>query len=243
MRIACIIAIFLFTGFSFRPSISIYMIGDSTMAPKQNSKRPETGWGERLALYFDHNIIIHNHAVNGRSTRSFLFENRWQPILDVLKKGDYVIIQFGHNDESPEKKDRYTPPEDFKRNLIRFVEDARSRRAVPILCTPVMRRRFDEQGVFYDTHGEYPQLVKDVAQAYHVPLLDLHTRTEAMLKRLGPDQSQSIFLWLKPGEHINYPNGIEDNTHFNAAGADSVARLAASCMRDIHLPLRRHLRN
>src|SRR6266576_2534279 len=101
--------------------ITVYLAGDSTMAQKLPEKRPETGWGEALPACFDESKVrIDNHAQNGRSTKSFIAEKRWQVIVDKLKPGDYVFIQFGHNDESKDKGDRYTPPAEFRGNLIRF---------------------------------------------------------------------------------------------------------------------------
>ena len=126
--------------------ITVYLAGDSTMAQKQPDKRPETGWGEALQKFFDERRVrVENHAQNGRSTRTFISENRWQAIIAKLKPGDYVLIQFGHNDESKEKVDRYTPPEDYRKNLVRFVEDVREKRATPVLLTPLMRRRQHER--------------------------------------------------------------------------------------------------
>ncbi len=126
-----------------------------------------------LGKFFeDDKVIVDNRAQNGRSTRTFISENRWQAIVNQLNKGDYVFIQFGHNDESKEKVDRYTPPDDYRNNLIRFVAEVRAKEAIPVLLTPVMRRRFDEDGHLQDTHGEYPNLVRGVATQYHVALID-----------------------------------------------------------------------
>ncbi|MFN2604387.1 MAG: rhamnogalacturonan acetylesterase, partial [Gemmatimonadaceae bacterium] len=191
--------------------ITIHLAGDSTMAPKLAEKRPETGWGEMLQEFFDTSAVrVENHAVNGRSTRTFISEGRWKAIVDSLRAGDYVFIQFGHNDESQEKTDRYTPPADYRANLIRFVSDARAKGANPVLLTPVMRRKFDKDGNFQDTHGEYPDIVRSVAAEQHVPLIDLHRKTEQLLKLFGPSASTVLFLQLAPGENANYPNGVQD---------------------------------
>src|SRR5687767_4557480 len=155
--------------------VTIFRAGDSTMAPKQADKRPETGWGEMLGQHFREGTVrIENRAVNGRSTKTFISEGRWQAIVDDLKKGDYVFIQFGHNDSSKEKGERYTPPEDYRNNLVRFVEEVRTKGGNPVLFTPVMRRRFDKVGKFYDTHGEYPAIVRGVAKEKKAPLIDMH---------------------------------------------------------------------
>jgi lysophospholipase L1-like esterase len=218
--------------------ITVHLAGDSTMAEKLPEKRPETGWGERLQEHFDSSRVrIVNHARNGRSTRTFIEEGRWQAIVDSLRPGDYVFIQFGHNDESKDKVDRYTPPDAYKANLRRFVADARAKRAIPVLLTPVVRRRFDSTGTFYDVHGEYPDLVRAVAAELRVPLLDMHRRSEALLRSYGPDRSRALFLQLRAGEHPNYPAGIEDNTHFSPTGAALMADLAVAAITDARLPL------
>jgi lysophospholipase L1-like esterase len=224
--------------------ITIYLAGDSTMAQKLPEKRPETGWGEALQKFFkEDQVRVENHAQNGRSTRTFITENRWQTIIDKLKKGDYVFIQFGHNDESKEKVDRYTPPEDYWRNLIRFIDDVRAKKATPVLLTPVMRRRFDKDGNFFDTHGEYPDIVRAVAVETKVALLDMHRESEKVIKQYGVEGSRKLFLQLAPGENPNYPKGIEDNTHFSPQGADKMAGLVIAAIRaDKKLGLAKHLK-
>ena len=223
--------------------ITIYLAGDSTMATKQPDKRPETGWGEMLGSYFKEGTVkIDNRAMNGRSTKTFISEGRWQSIIDALQKGDYVLVQFGHNDESKDKGDRYTPPEDFRKNLERFVNEVRVKSGYPVLLTPVMRRRFDKEHKFYDTHGEYPEIVRAVAKELDVPLIDMHRKSEVLLERYGDEASRKLFLQLKPGEDANYPNGIEDNTHFNPSGADQMAKLAVEGIRDTRIGLKKYLK-
>jgi lysophospholipase L1-like esterase len=223
--------------------ITIYLAGDSTMAQKLEEKRPETGWGESLQKYFkEDKVRVENHAQNGRSTRTFITEKRWQAIIDKLKAGDYVFIQFGHNDESKDKVDRYTPPADYRRNLINFINDVRAKKAIPVLLTPVMRRRFDKDGNFQDTHGEYPDIVRAVAAETKVALLDMHRQSEKVIKQYGVEGSKKLFLQLAPGENPNYPKGIEDNTHFRPLGADVMARLAVAAIRDQKLGLAKYLK-
>src|SRR5436309_7780525 len=165
-----------------RRTLTIFLAGDSTMAQKLPEKRPETGWGEMLGEFFrDGRVIIDNRAQNGRSTRTFISEGRWQAIVDTLRPGDYVFIQFGHNDESKEKTDRYTPPADYRNNLIRFVSEVRAKKATPVLLTPVRRRRFDRDGRLQDTHGEYPDIVRRVATEYRVVLIDMHRGSGSVL--------------------------------------------------------------
>jgi lysophospholipase L1-like esterase len=223
--------------------VTIFIAGDSTAAAKVPEKRPETGWGEMLGQHFKSGKVrIENRAMNGRSTKTFINEGRWQAIVDELKKGDYVFIQFGHNDQSKEKGERYTPPEDFKQNLTRFVADVKSKGATAVLLTPVMRRRFDKDGKFYDTHGEYPDLTRAVAQSEKVPLIDMHRMSETVIVRYGVEDSKKLFLQLNPGENPNYPNGIDDNTHFSPLGAEEMAKLVVQGVRRERLGLRKYLR-
>lgn len=218
--------------------ITIHLAGDSTMAPKLDEKRPETGWGEMLPEFFDSSMVrVVNHARNGRSTRTFISEGRWKDITDSLQTGDYVFIQFGHNDESKEKTDRYTSPADYRANLVRFVNEARAKGANPVLMTPVARRRFDSTGKTRHTHGEYPDIVRGVAREMKVPIVDMERKTEEVLSLFGPDASTRLFLQLPPHENLNYPNGIADNTHFSPFGARIVAALAVEGIRESALPL------
>ncbi|MBZ5555554.1 MAG: rhamnogalacturonan acetylesterase [Acidobacteriia bacterium] len=223
--------------------ITVYLAGDSTMAEKLAEKRPETGWGEPLQAGFkEGKVRVENHAKNGRSTRTFIEEKLWQAIVDKLKKGDYVFIQFGHNDQSKEKVERYASPEAYRANLVRFVRDVREKKAVPVLLTPVMRRRFNEQGEFYDSHGEYPDIVRGVAAEYRVPLIDLHRKSEQVIRQYGAESSKQLFLWLKPGENPNYPKGVQDNTHFSPRGAEIIAGLVVDGIREQKLGLGKYLK-
>ena len=222
---------------------TVYLAGDSTCAAKLAEKRPETGWGEMLQQYFaPEKVRIENHAQNGRSTKTFISEGRWQAIIDKLKKGDFVFVQFGHNDESKEKGERYTPPDAFRANLLRFISDVRAKKANIVLLTPVMRRRFDSDGKFVDTHGEYPDIVRGVARDKKVPLIDMHRTSEAVITKYGVEGSRQLFLQLKPGENVNYPKGIEDNTHFVPKGAEEMAKLVVAGIRGNKLKLTKYLK-
>src|SRR4051812_39949482 len=229
-------------GVCAKKPVTIFLAGDSTMARKLPEKRPETGWGEALPKFFREGAVrIENRAQNGRSTRTFIEQNLWQGIINDVKKGDYVLIEFGHNDSAQDKPDRYTPPEDYRANLARFVREARERGAIPVLLTPVVRRRFDRDGRFQESHGVYTGLVREVAAELKVPLIDMYAKSEKALVRYGPVESRKLFLQLKPGENPNYPAGVEDNTHFNPLGADLMAALAVEGMREQKLGLARYL--
>lgn len=224
--------------------ITVYLAGDSTMANKADNRRPETGWGEYLQIHFDESKVkIDNHAQNGRSTKSFINEGRWQKIVDKLKKDDYVFIEFGHNDEKMDKPEVGAAANtDYRNNLIKFVNEVRAKNAFPVLLTPVMRRRFNDKGEFYDTHVEYPDAVRKVATELKVPLIDMHRLSEAVIKKLGVEESKKLFLILNPNEHPNYPKGSEDNTHFSTFGAEQMANQAVDSIKKSNIGLKKYLK-
>jgi lysophospholipase L1-like esterase len=226
----CLLAIGMVTGMAFMlppKKITLYMIGDSTMCNYPIRQWPVTGWGMPFANYFDSTVVIDNRAKGGRSTRTFLSENRWQPIADSLHAGDYVFIQFGHNDEAkePQYADRYTPVPAYKANLIRFITDTRARNAIPVLVTPVSRRNFDKDGNAKETHTEYTRAVLEVGDQYHVAVIDLDRQSRELYQRMGPDNAKLLFMELDPGEHPNYHVGRHDGTHFNEYGARKIAEI------------------
>ena len=216
-------------------AITVYLIGDSTMSEKEVEAYPETGWGTPFAVFFDETVTVENHARNGRSTRTFLEEGRWQPIVENLKAGDYVFIQFGHNDEVP-SKEQYTTEENFKANLTKFVTETRERGGQPVLLTPVARRHFDDSGALEKTHP-YAALTREVAQAHDVPLIDHTKMSKALLRALGPETSKHLYNHLEPGQHPNYPEGREDDTHFNNYGARRMAELVLDGIQELDLDL------
>ncbi|XZF16307.1 rhamnogalacturonan acetylesterase [Chitinophagaceae bacterium MMS25-I14] len=235
-RLVPLLALMAFTA-APEKKIKVYLIGDSTASVKETKAYPETGWGMPFSYFFDSTVIVDNRAKNGRSTRTFLSEHRWQPVADSLQPGDYVFIQFGHNDESKEKTDRYTTPEEYKANLVKFISETRAHKAWPILLTPVSRRKFDSAGRALETHEIYAPLVHEVAQQQHVPLIDLDEKSKALLQRMGAENSKLLFNQLEPGEHPNYPDGVKDNTHFNELGARKIAEIVLAEIKELHLDL------
>lgn len=222
----------MFESFTFKiPSYTIYTIGDSTMANKSKDVYPETGWCMVLQDYFKEGVKVSNHAVNGRSTKSFINEKRWQAVLDSLKAGDYVFIQFGHNDEKENDTTRYAAPFGaYKKNLERFIIEARAKGATPVLFTPIVRRKFDEQGRLTDTHGQYPAAVREVAREQNVAFVDLLDLSEKWVSRLGDEPSKEYWLWTAPDK--KYPQGRKDDTHLSVKGANKICSLALrDCIR------------
>lgn len=220
--------------------VTVYLIGDSTLSDKAVRAYPETGWGMPFVHFFDSTVTVQNHARNGRSTRTFLEEGRWQPVVRHLEQGDYVFIQFGHNDEVP-SKEQYTTPKNFEANLAKFVTETRAAGATPVLLTPVARRHFDEAGRLEDTHQVYSGLVREVARARDAPLIDLDAKSRALLRALGPDDSKFLYNHLAPGQHPNYPEGKTDDTHFNEYGARRIAELVLEGVEEQQLELARRI--
>lgn len=215
------------TAFSWpsKKKIKIFLAGDSTMSIKDPRAFPETGWGMPFVHFWDSTVTVVNRAKNGRSTKTFISEGLWKSITGEAGEGDYIFIQFGHNDESIEKKERYSTPDTFKMNLTRFIREARAIRAVPILFTPVSRRKFDANGNALPTHELYSGLVRDVVKETGVAFIDLDEKSRLLYQQFGPENSKLLFLQLKAGEHPNYPDGKNDNTHFNELGARLIAQL------------------
>jgi len=206
-------------------NIRIFMAGDSTMSIKSPTAFPETGWGMPFTSFWKEDLQVVNLAKNGRSTKTFRSEGLWQSIMNSVQPGDYVFIQFGHNDEVKEKVGSYTTPEEFTSNLKQYIAESRQKNAKPILLTPVARRKFDATGNPIETHEAYSALVRQVAEAEQVALIDHDRLSMAVYGKMGAENSRLLFLQLKPGEHPNYPAGKEDNTHFNELGARLMAQL------------------
>lgn len=229
-----IVAAVVFSLMAFTPSEKpvVYLVGDSTMSDKRISSYPETGWGMPFQYYLNDEIELENHARNGRSTRTFIEEGRWKTIKTTLKKGDYVLVQFGHNDEVPTKS-RYTPPEEFQQFLRQYIEETRKVGANPILLTPITRRQFNEEGKVKETHEQYSALMREVAEAENVPLIDMDRKSQAMLTEIGEEKSTLLFLQLEPGQNPNYPDGVTDNTHFSETGARMMAELVLQGLQEL----------
>lgn len=205
--------------------IKIFLAGDSTMSIKLERNFPETGWGMPFIHFWNENLTVVNKAKNGRSTKTFIKEGLWKQIMDEATAGDYVFIQFGHNDEVKSKVNTYTTPEEFTNNLLRYVCESREKQLIPVLFTPVGRRKFDAMGKIEPTHQEYSALVRKVAAEEELLFIDLDVQSMQLYQQFGVENSKLLFCQLKPGEHPNYPEGKDDNTHFNELGARFIAQL------------------
>lgn len=230
---------------SFCQEITIFLVGNSTMANKSwRGGHPETGWGQTLPLYFTEGVKIQNHAMNGRSTKSFLAEGRWDSVVNRVKPGDYIIIEFGHNDSKKEDTTKFADANtDYRLNLIKFINDAISKNAIPILATPIVRRRFSKDGNFYDVHGDYPKVVREVAEEKNVFLLDLHKSSEKLIISYGEESSKKLFLHIESGEYHSLPKGLTDDTHLSPYGAFRVCDLAIAELKAKVPPLAKYIKD
>lgn len=232
-------------GFTPETKTVIYTIGDSTMANKSLTNNSlERGWGQVLAAYLDSRYVeVDNHARNGRSSLSFRNEGLWAPVLAKIKPGDYVLIQFGHNDAKP-SPDRHTEPgSTFNEQLSQYVLETRSKGGIPVLLTPMVRRKFDEAGQLTPTHGDYPQAVRDVAAALDVLLIDHTELSRELVQDLGPEASKELFMWVEAGSNLALPQGREDDTHLRALGAKRMARLVLNEIKEKIPALTLHVRD
>lgn len=214
---------------------TIHLAGDSTLADKRPEVYPETGWGQVLGQRTVSTVIVRNHAINGRSTKSFIDEGRWSKLCSELTEGDVVFIQFGHNDQNKASPERHAEAYgDYSKNLEQFVKDVRERKAEPVLLTPVARRAFEPDGSVRQTLGDYPAAMRAVAKKMEAPLVDVNALTMAWIRELGPEPSKAMFVWTPPDER--HPEGRKDNTHLSEIGAKAVAGIVVETCRRMDLP-------
>lgn len=201
---------------------TVHYIGDSTVARNNIHSYPQTGMSQALSLYLKESVTVRSYAKNGRSTKSFLDEGRFGPVEAAMEPGDFLFIQFGHNDEKDDPA-RHTDPETtFRENLLLFIRAARERGAKPVLLTPIARRLFDEAGNFRPgSHGAYPDAMRALAKDEDVPLIDLTEMTERFLPQLGDESSKPMFMWPKDNTHLK-PEGAVKMAGFVAEGLQAL---------------------
>ena len=235
---------------------TIFIIGDSTAANKDTSGgKLERGWGMMFQKCFDEKYIkIDNHALNGRSTLSFINEGHWAKVLKLIRPGDFVIIQFGHNDEKDDITRHTDPGSTFDGNLTKYCNETRELGGIPILMNCVVRRNFsrtetkikddealrnttyadggqdEETDILVDTHGEYRIVPKILAQKLNVYFVDANKITHELEQGLGVEGSKKLHMWFLPGQEKSEPKGKQDNTHYNIYGAEVVANLLADAL-------------
>lgn len=217
---------------------TVYIAGDSTVQTYDDYWRPEAGWGQMIPRFFSSDVSFKNHAIGGRSTKSFINEGRLDNILREIKPNDFFLIQFGHNDATISIPERYASVPDYKNYLKTYINGARQRGATPILVTPVGRRDFNAStGKFNVSFPEYVQGMKEVAAEMNIDVVDLSARSVAYYDTIGPEGSLSVFLHTDPGVYTAFPNGSQDNTHFQEYGAIQLARLVSDEIKNLNIPL------
>ncbi len=219
--------------------ITIYLAGDSTVANCPPHETPMAGWGQWFQSFFTDDVNIQNHAKGGASTNTFIDEGRLKTILELIQPNDYLFIQFGHNDQKPFGTDPFTS---YQAYLTEYVKGARGRRAIPILITSVHRKTFDHQGQLVNTLGDYPISMMQLSETLGVPLINLWEKTARLYQSFGPEASKQLFTWLSANEHPNYPEGIQDNTHFCEHGAREVGKLVIEGIMELQLPIVRFIK-
>lgn len=226
-----------------RRPITLFMVGDSTMADKTElDASPERGWGQLFPTFLTSDVRVENHAMNGRSTKSFVDEGRWKVVLDRIHRGDVVILEFGHNDAKIDDPSRYSSVDVYADNLVRMAEEAKKRGASVIIATPISRRYFKD-GKFYRRHGGYPEAARRAAKEAGVPLLDLEESTAQWIMGLGDEASKAYYMNVAPGECTKFPEGKTDNTHLRENGALVVGRMAAEMIVNQKIkPLTKYIR-
>lgn len=214
----------------------IFWAGDSTVQTNKITSYPVTGIGQVFYLYTKDDVEIVNYAKNGRSTKSFIDEGRLDRIEEEIGAGDFLFIQFGHNDEKSEDPLRYTDPDTtFRENLVRFIETARRHGAYPVLITPLERRCFKEDSDLLGpgAHSRYVEAAKQTAMEQKTALVDLYGMSRHEMEKAGREASKRWYMNLKPGEYPNCPEGKTDNTHLKYEGAFFFAGLIAKGLKDL----------
>lgn len=242
-------------AFSFKSKVTtIYLIGDSTVANYslednyQTKKFPQVGWGQVFQPFFQKDSLklvkgilgnakevkVDDRAKGGRSTRTFFQEGRWAAVYNSLKKGDVVMMQFGHNDASVEKTERYVNIEGYKEFLRLFINQTKEKGAIPIVLTPVARNYPWKDGKLTNVHGDYPQAAIDVAKELNVKLIDLNELSMNFFSSKGQDYvTTNYFMNFEAGKFPAYPEGQKDNTHFQTEGGIAVAKLVFDAMKNL----------
>lgn len=212
-------------------TITLYLAGDSTVTDQPEDGFPYAGWGQMLPLFLKHDIVVANHAVSGRSSKSFIDEGRLDVILSEMKANDFLFIQFGHNDQKPDEERATDPATTYKSYLQKYIAGAKNKGAFPVLITSVHRRFFESDGKLQNTHVAYLDAVRELAVELTVPLIDLGEMSENLFQTLGNEETKALFMWGAAGEFANFPGGVQDNTHFQEYGAMRIAELIVKGIR------------
>ena len=226
---------------STQTTITVFTIGDSTMSI---FSLPDlrVGWAQVLSEFFTSDIKINDAARSGRSSKSFIDQGYWNGVINQVKAGDYVVIQFGHNDEKTDAALHTDPYTTYTANLKKFIDETKAKGGNPILCTSIVRRYFNSDGTVKFSHGNYPDAVRKLAIEMNIPMVDMELKTKALVESFGPDSSKQLYNYVAPGVSSNYPNGNSDDTHLNKVGAQKVAELFVDGVKELQLDLASYIK-
>ena len=225
--------------FTLAPA-DIHMAGDSTMMNYRGNVAPQQGWGQRMQELVKDGVTVKNRSIGGRSTKSFKAERRWEGLLREVKKGDFVIIQFGHNDGTKDKPERYTDPRsEYKENMKGFVEDVRKAGGIPVIATSIPFGIYLENGSLKPAGFLDPYLksAREVAAETKCDLVDLYAYADKELNAAGEKKGTSLYLVLNPRDYPNYPEGKSDRCHICFRGALFYAKAFALLAKQNKLPI------
>jgi lysophospholipase L1-like esterase len=235
---AVLAAVLAFCGATARAAPVVYLAGDSTVMTYPGASYPKQGWGARMKDLFPAGVTFSNRAVGGRSSKSFVDEGRLAAILGVIQPGDYLFVQFAHNDVLSDPRLHTDTFTSYKVYLAMYVDLARQYGAIPVLVTPMGKRRYDSGGVFLNDFADRSTAMKQLAQEKSVPLIDLNAKSIGFYNGVGAPATTDVFLWLAPGQYASFPNGVYDPVHFQEYGAGQLARLVVEGVEENRLPLR-----
>lgn len=222
------------------PSVTIFLAGNSTVVDE--AEEPWSGWGQLFPRFFTSDVAIANYAESGEAANTFVSSKRFAKLLTKIKKGDYLFIEFGHNDEK-QKGEGQGPYTSYKNNLKLLIREAKGKGALPVLVTSMHRRFFDENGKVINTHGDYPDAARQTAREEQIPLIDLNAMSKILYEAWGPEGSKRAFVHFPAGTFPNQSKPLEDNTHFNPYGGYEIARCILKGIVDNRLPIRKYIRD
>lgn len=217
---------------------TLFLAGDSTVTDQD--VEPWGSWGQMIPQYFNTNIVVTNYACSGLALSSFKSSNRLKKISSQIKAGDYLFIEFGHNDEKI-KGPENTAWKSYSDLLVEFIQVAKDKGAFPVLVTPTQRRSFNTDGSLNQTHGDFPDAMRAVAKKMNVPLIDVTQKTTSMYEAWGNDASKKAFVHYPANTFPGQAKALEDNTHFNAFGANEIALCVIQGIRELHLPIEKDI--
>ncbi len=213
---------------------TVFLCGNSTVV--DNQAEPYTGWGQMLPQFFNDSVAVANYAESGLTASVFLSQGRLKKALTQMKEGDYVVVEFGHNDQK-QKGPGCGAYYNYAYSLKQFIDNARRKGATPILVTPTRRRDFDAEGRVRDTHGDYPAAMREIAAREGVELVDFQEETKKLIEALGVEESKALFVHCPAGTYEGQEADIADNTHFSNFGAREIAKIFVEAVRRSSLPL------